>query len=53
MKFEIRYYLTQAAYKSGVPAFKETISSPKDYAVKWAQNRSKSSKFVAYELIQK
>ena len=53
MKWEIRYYLTQVAYKSGVPAFKETINSPKDYAVKWAQNRCKNSKFVAYDLIQK
>ena len=53
MKWEIRYYLTQVAYKSGVLAFKETINGPKDYAVKWAQNKYKSSKFVAYGLIQK
>ena len=53
MTFEIRYYLTQVAYKSGVPAFKETINGPKYYAVKWAQNRCKSSKFLAYDLIQK
>lgn len=53
MKWEIRYYLTQVAHKGGVCAFKETINGPKDYAVKWAQNKCKSSKFVAYDLIQK
>lgn len=53
MKREVRYYLTQVAYKSGVPAFKETINSIKDYAVKWAQSKCKSSKFMAYDLVQK
>lgn len=53
MKFEIKYYLTDGAYKSGIPAFKETINATKEYATKWAQNKCKSSKFVKFDIIQK
>lgn len=41
MEWEIRYYLTQAAHKGGVRAFKETINGPKDYAVKGYKTNAK------------
>ena len=53
MKFEIKYYLTETAYKSGVAAFKETINGTKEYANKWAEKRLKSSKFAKFDIIQK
>lgn len=53
MKFEIKYYLTETAYKSGVAAFKETINGTKEYANKWAENKLKSSKFVKFDIVQK
>ena len=53
MKFEIKYYLTETAYKSGIAAFKETITGTKEYANKWAENKLKSSKFVKFDIVQK
>lgn len=53
MKWEIRYYLTETAYKSGVVAFKETISGDRNYVVNWANNRLKNSKFKFFDIIQK
>lgn len=53
MKFEIRYYLTEGAYKTGVAAFKETMNCDRNYAVNWAQNKLKSSKFKFYDIVQK
>ena len=53
MKWEIRYYLTETAHRSGVVSYKEIINGSRDYVIKWAQNKCKSSKFVAYDLIQK
>jgi len=53
MKWEIKYYLTETAHRSGSAAFKETITGSRDYAIRWVQNKLKSSKFVAYDLIQK
>lgn len=34
---EMRYYLTEGAYKTGCPAFKETIRGDRYFAVNWAQ----------------
>ncbi len=53
MKWEIRYYLNENAHRTGVCAFKEVINGDRNYAVRWAQNKCKYSKFVAYDLIQK
>lgn len=53
MKWEIKYYLSTSAQRTGVAAFKETIQGDKHYATKWAQNKLKSSKFVAFDLTQK
>ncbi len=53
MKFEIRFYLTEGAYRSGVVAFKETINCTKEYANKWAESKLKNSKFVKFDIIQK
>lgn len=53
MKFEIKYYLSEQAKRSGVAAFKETINGDKNYAENWAKNKLRHSKFVAYDIIQK
>lgn len=53
MKWEIRYYLTEVAYKSGIAAYKETINGDRNYAVNWAQNKLKCSNFKFYDLVQK
>lgn len=53
MKFEIKYYLTETAYKSGVPAFKETVNGDKNYAVNWAQQKLRNSNFKFYDIEQK
>lgn len=52
MKWEIRYYLTETAYKSGAVAFKEMITGDRSYVINWAQNKIKHSNFKFYELIQ-
>ena len=53
MKWEIRYYLTEQAYKSGVVAFKETINGDRNYVVNWANNKLKNSKFKFFDIVQK
>lgn len=53
MKFEIKYYLSETAKRSGVAAFKETIQGDRRYAENWAQHRVKHSNFVAYDIVQK
>ena len=53
MKWEIRYYLTENAYKSGIPAFKEVINGDRQYAINWAQRKIKSSNFKFYDMVQK
>lgn len=53
MKWEIRYYLTESAHRSGITAFKETIDGSRDYAIRWAQSKCVYSKFAAYDLMQK
>lgn len=51
--WEIRYYLTEGAYKTGCPAFKETIKGDRNYAVNWAQQKIRNSQFKFYDLIDK
>jgi hypothetical protein len=49
----IRYYLTENAYKAGIPAFTETILGDRNFAINWAQNKLKSSQFKFYDLVEK
>lgn len=53
MKWEIRYYLIETAFKSGVVAYKEVINGDRNFAVNWAQNKIKHSNFKFYDLVQK
>lgn len=53
MKWEIKYYVNEAAYKSGNAAFKETINGDRQYAINWAQRKIKSSNFKFYDMVQK
>lgn len=51
--WEIRYYLTEGAYKTGRPAFKEKIKGDRNYAVNWAQQKIRNSQFKFYDLVEK
>ena len=53
MKWEIKYYLTDTAKRSGIAAYKETIQGDRRYAENWAEQKLKHSNFKAYDLIQK
>lgn len=53
MKWEIRYYLTEQAFKNKNAAFKETISGDRNYAVNWVNNKLKHSNFKFYDIVQK
>ena len=53
MKWEIRYYLSDSAKRTGSAAFKEVVQGDKRYAENWAQNKLKYSKFVTFDLVQK
>jgi len=52
-RWVIRYYKTETAFKSGVPAFTETITGARNYVVTWAQNKLKHSQFKFYDLTEK
>lgn len=52
-KWCIWYYLSEGAYKTGCPAFTETIIGDRNFAVNWAQNKLKYSQFKFYDLIEK
>ena len=51
-KWSIRYYLNEGAYKSGCPAFSETVIGDRSFVVQWAQNKLKTSQFKFYDLIE-
>lgn len=53
MKWEIKYYLTETAYKSGIAAFKEVINGDQNYVVNWATNKIKHSDFKFYDIVRK
>lgn len=53
MQFEIKYYLSEQAKRSGVAAYKEVIRGDKNYAENWAKNKLRNSKFVAFDIVQK
>ena len=48
--FIIMYYLTEVAYRSGVPAFTETFRGDRNTAVNWAQNKVRTSNFKFYDI---
>lgn len=52
-KWLIRYYLNEGAYKTGSPAFTETIIGERNYVVNWAQSKLKACQFKFYDLIEK
>ena len=52
--WEIKYYLTENAYKTGCFAFKEIIKGgDRSYVLNWAQQKLKSSQFKFYDLVEK
>ena len=52
-KWLIRYYLTETAYRAGIPAHSETVIGDRNYAVSFATNRLKYSQFKFFDLIEK
>jgi hypothetical protein len=48
--FIIKYYLTETAYRGGVPAFTETFRGDRNTAVNWAQNKVRTSNFKFYDI---
>lgn len=53
MKFEIRYFITESSFRSGIPAFTEIINGDRNYAVNWANNKIRNSQFKYFDIIQK
>lgn len=51
MIWEIRYYVTEIAYKSKVPEFKDTVQGDKDFAINIAQKGTTNSKYKFYDLV--
>lgn len=52
MKWTIRYYLTENAFRTKTPSFKETVNGDKNFATKWAQNKLKNSQFKYFDLVE-
>ncbi len=52
MKWKINYYITENSFRSGVPAFYETISGDRNFVVNWAQNKIKHSQFEFFDIQQ-
>ena len=52
-KIEIRYYLSEGAYKLGIPAYTETITTSRAVAVSITQSRMSSNpNFKFYEIVE-
>ena len=51
--FIIKYYLTETAYRCGVPAFTETYRGDRNSVVNWAQNKVRTSNFKFYDIQEK
>lgn len=45
----IRYYLNETAFRSGCPAYTETIRGDRSFVVSIAQNRIRHSNFQFYD----
>lgn len=52
MKLKINYYLNETAFKSGIPAFSETINGDRNFVTTWAQNRIRNSNFKFFDIQQ-
>lgn len=52
MKWKINYYITESSFRSGAPAFYETISGDRNFVVNWAQNKIKHSQFKFFDIQQ-
>ena len=51
--FIIKCYLTETAYRCGVPAFTETFRGDRNTAVNWAQSKVRTSNFKFYDIQEK
>ena len=51
--WEIRYYLTENAYKTGCCSFKEIIKGDRYYVLNWVQQKLKNSQFKFYDMVEK
>ena len=51
--FEIRFYLTEAAYKAGNPAHKQTIKGSREVVAAMARSMMQHSQFKYYEIVEK
>ena len=51
MKWEIRFYLTEIAFKSKIPAFKEIIQGNQQYVTNWAQQKIKHTNFKVFDIV--
>ena len=51
MKWKINYYITENSFRSGVPAFYETISGDRNFVVNWAQNKIKLPLLKSFSVI--
>ena len=49
MKWRINYYITENAFKAGIPAFYETINGDRNFVISWAQNKIKHSQFRFFD----
>lgn len=52
MKWKINYYLTETAFKSGIPAFSETINGDRNFVTNWAQNKIRNGNFKFFDIQQ-
>ncbi len=52
MKWKINYYITESSFRSGVPAFHETINGDRNFVTNWAQNKIKHSQFKFFDIQQ-
>lgn len=51
MKWEIRYYINETAYKLGLVSLKETVTGPRSVALIWAENTMRGKFYKYYEII--
>lgn len=51
MKWEIRYYISETAYKLGLVSLKETVTGTRNVALIWAENTMRGKFYKFYEII--
>ena len=52
MKWEIRYFITESAYRAEISAYTDTFTGNRESAIRWSEQRIAHSNFVRFELIQ-